>query len=392
MNDFANPVDRINSDSIKWNKYAPDVLPLWVADMDFTSPPAALQALKDRVTHGVFGYGSDSKKLTEVVIDRLQRLYGWRVTPEEVVYLPGVVPGFNLACLAFAGESERVVVQAPVYAPLLHAAFQTGRSGAEVGFIRDAAGHYTIDWDDFERTIAAGTRLFILCNPHNPLGRVFTRVELERMADICARSGVLICSDEIHCDLLYPGHAHVPIASLAPEIGQTTVTLMAPSKTYNLAGLQCSFAVIQNDTLRQRFVSAARGLLTHLNTLGCTAALAAYADGQPWLDDVLHYLTANRDILLAYVRKHLPRVRMAVPEGTYLAWLDCTDDERLSRPYQFFLKEAKVALSDGRQFGTPGRQHVRLNFGCRRELLLEALERMRSSLENAPFPSIRSPA
>ena len=380
MNDFAKPVDRIHSDSIKWNKYAPDVLPLWVADMDFISPPSVLQALAERVAHGVFGYGTDSKRLTEVVVARLHRLYGWRVSPEDVVYLPGVVPGFNLACLAFANEGQRVVVQTPVYPPLLHAPFETERDSAEVGFIRDAQGHYTIDWDDFERTISNDARLFISCNPHNPLGRVFTPSELERMADICTRSGTLMCSDEIHCDLLYPGHTHVPLASLAPEIAQNTVTLMAPSKTYNLAGLQCSFAVIQNVTLRKRFVSAARGLLAHLNTLGCTAALAAYGEGQSWLDAILHYLAANRDTLVAYVQQHMPQLRISVPEGTYLAWIDCSGDDRLSRPYQFFLKEAKVALSDGLQFGAPGRQHVRLNFGCRRDLLLEALERMRASL------------
>jgi cysteine-S-conjugate beta-lyase len=381
MNDFARPVDRIHSDSIKWNKYAPDVLPLWVADMDFISPPCVLQALAERVAHGVFGYGTDSERLTEVVVARLHHLYGWRVSPPDVVYLPGVVPGFNLACLAFAGEGQRVVVQTPVYSPLLHAPFQTGRDNAEVGFIRDAQGSYTIDWDDFERTIADDARLFISCNPHNPLGRVFTRGELERMADICMRSGVLMCSDEIHCDLLYPGQTHVPLASLDPEIAQSTVTLLAPSKTYNLAGLQCSFAVIQNETMRKQFVSAARGLLAHLNTLGCTAALAAYGEGQTWLDDVLHYLAVNRDTLLAYVRKYMPQLRVTQPEGTYLAWIDCSEDERLEQPYHFFLKEAKVALSDGLQFGATGQQHVRLNFGCRRELLLEALDRMRASLD-----------
>ena len=380
MNDFAKPVDRIHSDSIKWNKYGPDVLPLWVADMDFISPPCVLQALAERVAHGVFGYGSDSRQLTEVIVARLQRLYDWRISHEDVVYLPGVVPGFNLACLAFAGDGQRVVVQTPVYPPLLHAPFQTGRDNAEVGFIRNTQGHYTIDWDDFERTITDNARLFISCNPHNPLGRVFTPSELEKMAGICMRSGTLMCSDEIHCDLLYPGCTHVPLASLAPEIAQNTVTLLAPSKTYNLAGLQCSFAVIQNETLRKRFVSSAHGLLAHLNTLGCSAALAAYSDGQSWLDEMLRYLAVNRDTLLDYVQQHMPQLRIAIPQGTYLAWMDCSGDERLSRPYQFFLKEAKVALSDGLQFGTPGRRHVRLNFGCRRELLLDALDRMRTSL------------
>jgi cystathionine beta-lyase len=381
MSDFARPINRANTDSIKWTKYPPDVIPLWVADMDFTSPAAVLRALSDRVAHGVFGYGSDSQKLTEVITDQLHRSYGWRVAPEEVVYLPGVVPGFNLACLAFVSDTQRVVVQSPVYPLLLHAPFETGRNGAEVGFVRGHDGSYSIDWEQFEATLSKDAGLFILCNPQNPLGRVFRRDELERMADICLRHGVVLCSDEIHCDLVYPGHVHLPIASLGPEIAARTITLMAPSKTYNLAGLQCSFAIVQNEELRRRFLGAARGLLTHVNTLACTAALAAYREGQDWLTEVLQYLVANRDVLLAYARQHLPNVRVTAPEGTYLAWLDCSECPALERPYQFFLERAKVALSDGRHFGGGGERHVRLNFACRRDLLLEALDRMRDALQ-----------
>ena len=381
-------VDRINSDSVKWKKYPHDVLPLWVADMDFMSPACVLQALNRRVAHGVFGYGSDTQHLTEILVARLQRLYGWQIAPDDIVFLPGVVPGFNLACLAFASAAERVVVQSPVYPPLLHAPLVTGRAGVEVGFTRDAAGTYGIDWDEFESTLAGGARLFILCNPHNPLGRVFTRSELARLAEICLRHQVLICSDEIHCDLLHPGHSHIPIATLAREVATRTITLMAPSKTYNLAGLQCSFAIIQDASLRRQFGAAAQGLLGHLNTLGCTAAIAAYTEGQPWLDDILRYLTANRDLLVDFVRERLPQIHVTVPEGTYLAWLDCSANDRLTRPYQYFLKHAKVALSDGRQFGAAGTRHVRLNFGCHRDTLFEALERMqRSLLSDTPVAS-----
>jgi len=386
MSNFANPIDRSRSDSIKWNKYAADIIPLWVADMDFTSPPCVVQALHERVAHGVFGYGADSKQLTEVIVARLFRLYGWRVAPEAVVHLPGVVPGFNLACLAFASEGERVVVQSPVYPLLLNAPLVTDRGGAEVGFVQAADGTYSIDWEAFEQTVSGGARLFILCSPQNPLGRVFTRSELERMAQVCLRNGTVICSDEIHCDLVYSGHVHTPLACLAPEIAERTVTLMAPSKTYNLAGLQCSFAIIQNEGLRRQFVGAARGLLSHVNTLGCTAALTAYRDGQDWLTEVLQYLMENRDTLVSYVRQHLPQLRMTAPEGTYLAWLDCSRDPRLTRPYQFFLEQAQVALNDGRQFGIDSQRHVRLNFACRRELLLEALDRMRAALKRAPMP------
>ena len=205
LDNFDTLIDRLGTDSIKWNKYPSDVLPLWVADMDFASPPAVLQALHERVAHGVFGYGSDTKRLSEILMARLFSLYRWRVTPDDIVYLPGVVSGFNLACLAFAEEGERVVVQTPVYPPLLKAAFVTGRDGAEVGFNQEADGKYVVDWECFESTLGDQARLFILCNPQNPLGRVFTRAELEKMAAVCLRDGTVICSDEIHCDLSIRG-------------------------------------------------------------------------------------------------------------------------------------------------------------------------------------------
>lgn len=383
MTNLVKTVDRSQSDSIKWTKYGTGVIPLWVADTDFAAPPEVLEALSKRVAHGVFGYGSDTLRLTEVLIERLEQLYGWKVTAEDIVFLPGVVPGFNLACLAFAAENARVAVQTPVYPLLLRAPFETGRQSVELGFTRDAAGNATIDWDTFEREIASDTKLFILCNPQNPLGRVFRRDELTRMAETCLKHGTLICSDEIHCDLVYSGHQHLPIACLDEQVAQRTITLMAPSKTYNLAGLQCSFAIIQNRELRSQFTAAARGLLSHLNTLGCTAALAAYQHGQVWLKEVLDYLQGNRDLLLDFVATHMKNVRVTAPEGTYLAWLDCSGDPRLQRPYPFFLKNARVALNDGRTFGPGGEGHVRLNFGCSRDLLRQALEQMREALQQA---------
>ena len=240
-----------------------------------------------------------------------------------------------------------------------------------------------MEWDVLGQTLDAEAKLLILCNPQNPLGRVFSRGELERIAEYCLRRRVVLCSDEIHCDLVFPGYRHVPIASLSPEVAQRTVTLMAPSKTYNLTGLDCSYAVIQNPDLRARFQKARRGLVPHVNILGLTAALAAYRDGQSWLDEVLAYLTANRDAVLEQVRDHLPGVQATAPEGTCLAWLDCRRSPAAAQPYQFFLTRAKVALSDGGQFGSGGEGHVRLNFGCRRAVLLEALARMRKALEKA---------
>jgi cystathionine beta-lyase len=335
------------------------------------------------VDHGVFGYGKEPRQLAEAITTRLAQLYDWQVSPGEIVFLPGVVPGLYLSCRALTEVGERVVVQTPVYPPIRRAPLDSARSCVEVGFLPSENGQYAIDWDVLGQAFDVDAKLFILCNPQNPLGRVFSRGELERVAEQCLRRDVIICSDEIHCDLVFPGHRHVPIASLSPEVAQRTVTLMAPSKTYNLAGLDCSFAVIQNAELRARFQKARRGLVPHVNILGLTAALAAYRDGQTWLDEVLAYLTANRDALVDQVRDQLPGVRVTAPEGTYLAWLDCRRSPAAEQPYQFFLARAKVALSDGLTFGPGGEGHVRLNFGCRRAVLLEAIARMRRALEKA---------
>jgi cystathionine beta-lyase len=234
MNDDLPDVDRWSSDSVKWGVYGPEVLPLWVADMDFRSPPAVLEALVQRVAHGVFGYGKEPRQLAEVIAAHLAQLYDWQVSAGEIVFLPGVVPGLYLSCRAFTETGERVVVQTPVYPPIRRAPADSARSCVEAGFLRGDDGQYAIDWDVFGHALDAEAKLFILCNPHNPLGRVFSRGELERIAENCLRRDIVICSDEIHCDLVFPGHRHVPIASLSPEVAQRTITLMAPSKTYNL--------------------------------------------------------------------------------------------------------------------------------------------------------------
>jgi cystathionine beta-lyase len=241
-------------------------------------------------------------------------------------------------------------------------------------------GSYEIDFDRFEAAITDRTRIFLLCNPHNPLARVFRRDELERMAEVCLRHEVVICSDEIHCDLVFEGYEHLPIASLAPEIADRTITLLAPSKTFNIAGLKCSLAIIENADLRKRFVEAKRGLVPWVNLLGQVAALAAYRDGGPWLEAVLSYLQANRDFLHDYVASHLTGVSMTRPEGTYLAWLDCREAGIPGNPHEFFLEEAKVAMNDGATFGQGGEGFVRLNFGCPRSMLVQALEQMRAAL------------
>lgn len=387
--DLDRIIDRRGSDSEKWRRYGPDVLPLWVADMDFRSPEPVIRALRERVDHGIFGYGREPDGLRELLVARLQRLYGWQVSPDALVFIPGVVIGLNLCCRAFARPGEGVLVQTPVYPPILHAWSNAGLERREMELTRLEDGTYAVDCEAFERAAQEGTRLFILCNPHNPVGRAFRPDELERMAEICLRHDILICSDEIHCDLVFNGVRHTPIASLSPEVARRTITLMAPSKTFNIAGLCCAFAIIPDPVLREAFRRAARGIVGEPNVLAFTATEAAYREGQPWLDEVLRYLEANRDYLLREVPARLPGVRMACPEATFLAWLDCREAAIPGNPYEFFLRQARVALNDGTTFGRGGEGFVRLNFGCPRALLEEALQRMQRALEG---PTARYPA
>ncbi|HOU14905.1 MAG TPA: PatB family C-S lyase [Anaerolineae bacterium] len=378
--DFDCIIDRRVTDCIKWQAYDADVLPMWVADMDFAAPPPVIAALQARVAHGVFGYEARPLALLEAIVARLQQLYGWTVAPEAIVFLPGVVTAFNLAAQAFLAPGDGLLIQTPVYPPFLGAAATANAVTQGMELTLNADGRYSVDFGLFEHTLTDRTRMFLLCNPHNPVGRVFRADELARMAELCLRHNLLICSDEIHCDLIFSGYRHIPIAALSPEIAARTITLMAPSKTFNIAGLHCSFAVIPDADLRRRYQAARRGVVETVNVLGYTAALAAYQEGQPWLDAVLRYLEANRDFVVAYVQEHMPGVTVAAPEGTYLAWLDCRAAGIPGNPHEFFLKQARVAMNDGATFGAGGEGFVRLNFGCPRALLEEGLERMRAAL------------
>ena len=378
--DLDRVIDRCRTDSCKWRQYGEGVLPLWVADMDFPVPEPVIRVLQERVAHCIFGYGLEPPELRPILVERLERLYGWQVAPEALVFIPGVMSGFNLAARAMAAPGEGLLVQTPVYYPILRVPNNAGLALDAMELTRQPDGRYEVDFDAFEAAIAERTRLFILCNPHNPVGRVFLRDELERMAEICLRHGVVLCSDEIHGDLIFSGHQHLPIASMAPEIAARTITLLAPSKTYNLAGLHAAFAIIPDADLRRRFEAVRADLVPGVDVLGYTATLAAYRDGQPWLDAVLSYLEANRDFLFEYVAAHLPGVSMVKPEGTYLAWLNCRGAGLPGNPHQFFLEKARVAVNDGATFGPGGEGFVRLNFACPRATLVEALERMKAAI------------
>jgi len=380
--DFDTIIDRRNSNSNKWQLYGEDVLPMWVADMDFKSPPAVIRALHERVEHGVFGYERYAPDLPELIVDRLARVFDWHVEPDAIVFTPGVVIGFNLAIRALVAPGEALLIQTPVYGPIQNAAKIAGVLDQSMELTRQANGRYTIDMDLFETTITNRTKLFLLCSPHNPVGRVFTREELQTLGEICLRHDIMICSDEIHGDLTFSGHPHTPMAAISPEVEARTITLMAPSKTFNIAGLDCGFAVIPNPELRKQYNAARGGLVGHPNLIGYTAARAAYAEGDPWQAAMLRYLEANRDFTVAYVGEHLPELHMASPEGTYLAWVDCRDADLADSPYGFFLEKGKVAFNNGTSFGPSGKGFIRLNFGCPRALLEEGLGRMRAALEN----------
>ncbi len=378
--DFNTFPDRRKSESSKWNVYDGDVLPLWVADMDFRSPEVVIKALHERVAHGSFGYPLVLDELRSAVVNWLENRHDWKVDFEDLVFIPGVVPGFNVSAYLASQPGDGVLIQTPTYGPFLKVAKNNNLVLQEMELTRGINGQYCVDMDLFESTITKQTRVFMLCNPQNPTGRVLTKNELIQIAEICLRHNILICSDEIHHDLIFSGNKHIPIASLDPEIAANTITLLAPSKTFNIAGIKASVAVIQNPILRKKFDAARRGIASWVNVFGQTAMHIAYQEGEPWLVALLEYLEANRDYVHDFVAKEMPGIRMAKPEGTFLAWLDCRESKIVDIPSEFFLENARVAVNDGNWFGTGGDGFIRLNFGCPRSLLEEALPRMKEAL------------
>ena len=374
--DFDTVIDRRQTDSLKWERYRDrDILPLWVADMDFCSPPAVIEALHARVAHGVFGYTLPPRALIETVVGMLAEEFGWQVEPGWLVWLPGLVTGLNVACRAVGKEGDGVLTMTPAYPPFLTAPGLSGRELITVP-LAEADTRWTIDLAALAAAITPRTRLLLLCNPHNPTGRVFTRAELSRLATIAAQHDLVVCADEIHNGLLLDqDKQHLPFAALGPEAARRTITLIAPSKTFNLPGLGCSLAIIADRALRARFQNAMAGIVPHVNALGYTAALAAYRDSRAWQAALLAYLRGNR-ALVAEAVASMNGITMAPVEATYLAWLDCRQAD-IADPAGFF-DQAGVGLSDGREFGTPG--FVRLNFGCPRATLQIALAQMQQAL------------
>ena len=376
--DFDLPIDRARSDSRKWRKFAgQDILPLWIADMDFAAPPAVVAALHRRVDHGVFGYGAPLPPLTRALVEYCAAHYGWQIEPSWLVWLPGLVTGLNLAAGAFGEKGDAVLTCTPVYPPFTSAPRNMGREVIKVPLARHGL-RYEFDWAAMEKAVTPRTRVFFLCSPHNPVGRVYDRAELELVAAFCERHNLVLVSDDIHCDLILDDLPHLPVAALSPETAARTITLMAPSKTYNVPGLACSFAIISDTKLRATFVRAMAGIVPEMNVLGLAACEAALRDSEPWRQALLAYLRGNRDLIASFAAAHLPGVTLLPCAATYLAWLDVSAHQ-LQSPGEYF-EQHGVGLSDGVQYGaTPG-HYVRLNFGCTRATLTEALHRMQRAL------------
>ncbi|MEQ5800755.1 PatB family C-S lyase [Halomonas sp. H10-9-1] len=378
--DFATPVERRHPSgswpSQKWHHYGDKVLPLWVADMDFVSPPAVLEALHARVEHGVFGYGLVPDSLRETVCAWSAQHYGWAIEPEWQQWLPGVVPALHLASMALTEPGDGVLTVTPIYPPFLKVAERTGRTPQQACMREPAAPGETwcLDLEALEAAITPRTRLLLWCHPHNPTGRVWERDELAGLAELVERHDLYVVSDELHCDLLLEeGASHVPLAAAFPALAERTITLWAPSKTFNLAGLTTACAVIPDPELRRRFAAAAKGLVPDGNVLGLAAAEAAYGQGEAWRQALLEVLRDHRRRLVERVA-HWPGVGMAPPQSTYLAWLDLRKAGLGESPQRALLERAGVALSDGADFGHPG--FVRLNFGTTATQLDAALARL----------------
>ncbi len=379
--DFDTPIDRRGTGCIKFDR-RPELDPFWVADMDFASPPEVLEALHRRVDHGVFGYAQAHASLVDAVVERLRGRHSTEVAPEQVVHLGGLVPALSLCARAFCEPGESLMTLTPVYPPFLgvHRDAEAGLVTADHA-LRD--GRWEVDWEAMERAVTPQTRLFLLCNPQNPLGRVYTRDEVEGIAEFCERHDLVLVSDEIHCDLILDESAtpHVSALELPARFAKRTITLLSPSKTWNIAGLGYALAVIPDDSLRRRF-SAARGhTLAEINALSYYAAEAAYRHGEPWRRELLGYLRGNLEALEDFLARRLPDLRLVRPEATYLVWIDARASG-VENPALHLEKSAGLFVSDGAFFGWPG--WFRLNLACPRARLLEGLGKIAAAFESVP--------
>ncbi|MGL1900932.1 MAG: PatB family C-S lyase, partial [Fibrobacterales bacterium] len=362
-----------------------DVIPMWVADMDFKAPQPVLDAFKERIDHGIIGYNFKPAHYYESIQLWMKQQHGWDIETDWLSFSPGSVAALNLSILAFTHPGDNVLIQTPVYYPFYDCVTDHSRELLTNPLhLRD--GKYEIDFDHFEEQLRKGVKVFILCNPHNPVSRVFTKEELTQMADLCLKYNVLILSDEVHADLVHGDHRHIPIASLSDDISNITLTLNSHSKTFNLAGTATAYVISENEEIRKKYFDALHGIHIHLgNTFGDIALESAYTHGAPWLGELLNYLEENINFLDWFLKEHIPQIKLIKPEATYLMWLDCRDLFMSQKELNdFFIKNARVGLSNGAQFGKEGTGFMRMNIACPQSLLSEALERIQYAITDLP--------
>ena len=374
---FEDCPPRTQTGSLKWDRYPAEVLPLWVADMDIETAPEIIEALKKRLDHKVFGYTIPYDSVHDSVIQYLKREHNYSVKIEAINFLPGLVPAINLCCYAFSGSEDSIMTATPVYPPFLLAPKFAERELITVPLCLNTEQKWTLDFPAMEKAIQPNTKIFILCNPHNPVGRVYSKNELQQLASFCSRHDLILISDEIHCDLIFDTSVeHHVTATIDQELADRTITLMAPSKTYNLPGLACAYSIIENPKLKYQFEKSIRGIITEINCFGYVACEAAYNFGEPWRQALLAHLSDNYNYLKNFLETKIPQIEFRPMQATYLAWLN-VDNLNLEKPAQFFEAHG-IGLSDGKPFGDS--KYLRLNFGCSKNRLSEALERMHRGL------------
>ncbi|HLR20870.1 MAG TPA: MalY/PatB family protein [Tissierellaceae bacterium] len=385
---FDEIVDRRGSDSKKWNDMEEhfgtnDILPMWVADMDFKSADEIIAALKKRVEHGVFGYTSEQDSFYDSIINWVKKRHNWDIKKEWIMATPGVVVGFNIGVCELVEEGEKVLIQPPVYPPFYRVMENNNRVVNENTLINDGE-KFVMDYQDLERKIDEDTKLAMLCNPHNPVGRVWTKEELRKFGDICIEKDLTVISDEIHSDFVLEGQKHTPLASISKELEERTITLMAPSKTFNIAGLATSVAIIPNKELRETYQKAIKAMeIGGVTVFGALGFETAYNYGERWLDEALVYIEDNIDYALEYINKEIPEIKVNRPDGTYLLWLDFTGlDKSADEINQALINIGKVGLNDGRTYGKGGEGFFRLNIGCPRSILEDGLGRIKKAVKS----------
>jgi len=382
---FDKIVNRKNTNSIKWDFYetflgAEDLFPMWVADMDFKAPPEVVKAVTEVASHGIYGYSMPGTRFYEAVIEWCTRRYDFTPKKEWILNTPGIVLALNAAVQAYTNPGDGVIIQTPVYYPFMTAVKNNGRKIVDNTLI-EKNGYYSIDFDDLEKKIDRRTKLFLLSSPHNPGGRVWNEYELKKLGDICREHGITIVSDEIHADIIFGNRKHIPLASLSPEIADITVTCIAPSKTFNIAGVQSSAIVIKNEKLRNEFQQVLHNLGIYIpNIFAIEAMTAAYTYGEKWLSELIPYLEGNIDFATDFINRQIPGISTVKPESTFLLWLDCSELGMGPKEMaDFMYNRAKVGLNNGVAFGKAGAKFMRMNVGCPRKSLEIGLEKIRKA-------------